>query len=473
MHAFAQCGDRWRLRPDAIEPDRVLVDYSWTALLESGSPLQIETSDGKRIEAHFDADVPAFSFVKRSHYHLAKLWNCTRVPTGFALIDHSEALTESGVLQSASDLAILKAKPSSWEKFQLAQQAAQFLTIAGFENLISLPFLREVELYDHQLKTARMVLNRFRGRALLCDEVGLGKTVEAGLITLELYLRKLCLNILILTPPSLIAQWKVEMQRKFGLDFTASFDQPFLEAKNPWHHFDLIVASYHMTKREPHRSLIEARNWDLVIVDEAHHLRNRSTLLWKFMGALQKKYILLLTATPIQNGLEDLYNLITLLKPGLLSTSSNFKKRFMDSKDRFKVRNIGQLHNLVEETMIRNRRSSIGIQFTKRFAKTIRISPSQEESIFYQEFTQFAKKHLQSDLEETSGMGILSLQRLLGSTPLAFAKTIETKGIFLPFVATVKNLPPCAKIKAFIEWEKAFPIKPCFYPVPHDTGSLA
>ncbi len=465
MHPFARCGDRWTLPSGSIRPDRLLLDSSWTVILEPDALLHIESPDGKKIEARFDADNPSFLFAKKTILppcHTLEL--AQEFPLIFRLINPQEKLIRSTVPVDSElqplpeDFEILKAPSAPWEKFQLAKQAAQFLTIAGFDNLISLPFLKEVEPYDHQLKTARAVLNRFRGKALLCDEVGLGKTIEAGLITLELHLRKLCQNILILTPPALTVQWKGEMQRKFGLDFTASFDAAFLEKKNPWQEFDLIVASYHTAKRDPHRSLIEARNWDLVIVDEAHHLRNRSTLLWKFVGALQKKYILLLTATPIQNGLEDLYNLITLLKPGLLSTNSNFKKRFMDSKDKFKAKNISQLHGLVEEAMIRNRRSSIGIQFTKRFAKTVRITPSQEESAFYQEFTAFAKKQLQkgANLEDATSVGILSLQRLLGSTPMAFIKTIESgeKKAFAPFALAAKNLPSCAKAKAFVEWTK-------------------
>jgi SNF2 family DNA or RNA helicase len=464
LHSFARCGDRWVLSPGSVTSDRILLDESWSILLEPTTSFHLEDPDGKRIAARFDAASSAILFEKGALPSSCQVLELIQErPPVFRLLRHRDKPSRSIIsmdkeLQPAlEDLAILKTSPSSWERFQLARQAAQFLIVAGFDNLIGLPFLKEVDLYDHQIKTARAVLNRFRGRALLCDEVGLGKTIEAGLVTLELYLRKLCRSILILTPPSLTAQWKGEMQRKFGLDFTASFDPSFLEMKNPWQTCDLIVASYHMAKREPHRSSIEARNWDLVIVDEAHHLRNRSTLLWKFVGALQKKYILLLTATPIQNGLEDLYNLITLLKPGLLSTNAHFKKRFIDSKDKFKAKNIDQLHGLVEETMIRNRRSSIGVQFTKRFAKTVRISPSQEESAFYQEFAAFAKKHLQgaSDLE-TTGMGILSLQRLLGSTPMAFIKAIEagSKKAFIPFAAAAKKLPPCAKMKTFVEWAK-------------------
>ena len=179
-----------------------------------------------------------------------------------------------------------------------------------------------MELLEHQVRTAKTVLRRFRGRALLCDEVGLGKTIEAGLILDELHLRGLARSLLILVPPSLIEQWQGEMRRKFSLEFISHDDPTFRErGAAAWTEHDRIIASIHTAKREPHRSAILGRKWDMVIIDEAHHLRNRNTQLWRFASELQKQFILLLTATPVQNNLEELFNLVTLLEPGLLSTA--------------------------------------------------------------------------------------------------------------------------------------------------------
>src|SRR5262249_62353656 len=99
-----------------------------------------------------------------------------------------------------------------------------------------------------------------------------------------------------------------------------------------WGEFDHIIAPHHTAKREPHRSAILARKWDLVVVDEAHHLRNRTTQLWRFASELQKQFILLLTATPVQNNLEELFNLVTLLEPGLLSTARPVPRHFADPR---------------------------------------------------------------------------------------------------------------------------------------------
>ena len=85
--------------------------------------------------------------------------------------------------------------------------------------------MRDIELLEHQIRTAKTVLRRFRGRAMLCDEVGLGKTIEAGLILSELVIRGLVRSVLVLVPPSLIEQWQGEMRRKFAIELI-SHDNP-------------------------------------------------------------------------------------------------------------------------------------------------------------------------------------------------------------------------------------------------------
>lgn len=87
-----------------------------------------------------------------------------------------------------------------------------------------------------------------------------------------------------------------------------------------------MIASIATAKLKQHRTAITDVHYDLVIVDEAHHLKNRKTLAWQFVNEINKKYIFLLTATPVQNNLEELYNLITLLKPGQLKTTVTLSK---------------------------------------------------------------------------------------------------------------------------------------------------
>jgi SNF2 family DNA or RNA helicase len=371
------------------------------------------------------------------------LWLEYQAPGQFALVTEpspeslsdEEYVTESGVrivLAGGEDAGVLvagAAGPAGLLDFQLALRAARLGTHAGFDQLMCLPLVREMELLDHQIRTAKTVLRRFRGRALLCDEVGLGKTIEAGLVLSELELRGLAKSVLVLVPPSLIEQWQGELRRKFSLDFVTHDDPAFRERGTAaWSEFDRVIVSTHTAKREPHRSAILDRRWDLVIIDEAHHLRNRTTQLWKFASELRKQFMLLLTATPVQNNLDELFNLVTLLEPGLLSTAKQFQRQFVDRRDKLTPRNVDQLHELLAEVMVRNRRSTVGLQFTRRWAKTTSVALTAGESGLYRRVTEFVRQHLRSPDQRggLSRMALLSLQMALGSSSQAAAGTLQT-----------------------------------------------
>ena len=285
-----------------------------------------------------------------------------------------------------------------------------------------------MELLEHQIRTAKTVLQRFRGKAMLCDEVGLGKTIEAGLIFAELRMRGLIRSALVLTPPSLIEQWQGEMRRKFSLELISHDDPAFKEhGRDAWNDFDFIIASIHTAKREPHRSAITARHWDLLIVDEAHHLRNRNTLVWKLASELQKQYALLLTATPVQNNLEELFNLVTLLEPGLLRTARQFQKHFVDKKDKLTPRHLDELHRLLSEVMVRNRRSNGGLAVHPPLgAHRAPAAHCPASSVFTRTWPVSSGLTCVSRTRACfSRMALLSLQMALGSTSPAAAGTLE------------------------------------------------
>ena len=347
-------------------------------------------------------------------------------------LGNGEQTTEQGVRIEfdSQDRSVVLSESSfsaGLRDFELALEAARLATHAGFDRLIALPLVRELELLEHQIRTVKTVLRRFRGRAMLCDEVGLGKTIEAGLVLSELMIRGLVRSVLVLVPPSLIEQWQGEMRRKFAIELISHDSPSFRErGTKAWTEFDSVIASIHTAKREPHRSAIQARKWDMVIVDEAHHLRNRNTQAWKFASEVQKQFILLLTATPVQNNLEELYNLVTLLEPGLLSTSRRFLRHFVDKRDKLTPRNVNELHDLLAEVMIRNRRSMVGLQFTRRWAKTERIALSPPEQSLYQDVTEFVRGHLRASKETAalSRMALVMLQMAMGSSSQAAAGTL-------------------------------------------------
>ncbi|MET1250126.1 SNF2-related protein [Sporolactobacillus sp. STCC-11] len=314
--------------------------------------------------------------------------------------------------------------PEIW--FQFYQEAQAFLVGANDNQLVCLPYINEIRTFDYQTRTVESILHRFKGRVMLSDEVGLGKTIEAGMAMLEYIMRGLVKKVLILTPPSLVQQWENEMKRKFNQDFIKADDPNFKKmGVQAWSHYKKIIASLSTAKRQPHRQAIANEHYDLVIVDEAHHLRNRKTQAWSFVNAINKKYIFLLTATPVQNHLEELYNLITLLKPGQLRTYRYFKRNFIDSKDGIEVKNSDRLKDLLSDVMIRNKRSNVDVRFTKRKAYTATVELPHAQHELYDDLSTFIRNKYREQSPSISRFQLKNLQEQMGSAFTSMLPTLE------------------------------------------------
>jgi SNF2 family DNA or RNA helicase len=338
------------------------------------------------------------------------------------------------------------------ERYRLQLAAGRLSLIAGFDQLIGLDGLR-FEPFDYQVRAAQTALRRFRGRGLLCDEVGLGKTIEAGLVLKEYLARQLIHRVLILTPPALVEQWREELEAKFGLMEFVTTGSPEFREHGPaaWERFPRLIASLATARRPEHRARVASQLYDLVIVDEAHHLKSRASVSWKLVNELQKKYLLLLTATPVQNSLDELYNLITLLKPGQLKTPREFQRQFVAHGDPRQPKNRGRLRELLADVMVRHARGQVGLQLPPRRAHTVRLSLSPEERALYADVTGFIRAQLApraaahlaeapSANPEDSPRGtsearapalpsayrftLQTLQREIGSSPLAACSTL-------------------------------------------------
>ena len=301
--------------------------------------------------------------------------------------------------------------------------------MADYDQLVCLPTLTAIDKHWYQIETARKVLRQLGGRALLADEVGLGKTIEAGLILSEYLARGMIQSILILTPASLVSQWQQELAEKFNIDtITTDSDARQQNPEEFWTFHPRIIASLNTAKSTKHFNHVTQRSWDLVIVDEAHHLKNRSTLNWKLVNALNKRFILMLTATPVQNSLVELFNLLTLLKPGLLKTEAAFKKEYVSSKNGRVPKNPEKLRQLMREVMVRNTRSLVDIQLPKRFATTITVTPSPSEQKLYQDLTQF----LRDSDENLDKFSRTNLLMRAGSSSRALTESLKNLAKRLP-----------------------------------------
>jgi SNF2 family DNA or RNA helicase len=293
--------------------------------------------------------------------------------------------------------------------------------LADYDQLVCLPELIHLDKYWYQIETAKKVIKQFGGRAMLADEVGLGKTIEAGLICKEYFVRGQIKSLLVLTPATLVSQWQLELADKFNIA-SITTDQPQETPEEFWLSHDHIVASINTAKHASHFPHVTDRLWDMVVVDEAHHLKNRRTLNWKLVNAIQKRFILMLTATPVQNHLVELFNLLTLLKPGLLKTKVQFKREYVGSKDGRIPKNPEKLRQLMREVMVRNTRSVVDVKLPKRFASTITVKPTESEQKLYDAINDYLRQRSQQESKTQGGIDKLTRNNLLmriGSSPTA------------------------------------------------------
>ena len=314
---------------------------------------------------------------------------------------------------------------SSLTGYSLRERAALWWVSNQTDDLLCLPNCR-IERLDYQLRAALRVLGPLRGRALLSDEVGLGKTIEAGLVMKELLTRGMIKRFLVLTLPSLVDQWEEELSDKFGLDvLTTNQADARADPAAFWRDHPAIVASLHTLKQPQHLAVAREVHWDLLIVDEAHYLRNRTSLAWQAVNALPRQYLLLLTATPVQNSLEELYNLVTLLQPGQLSSPRDFRNRFLDPKRPREPRDPAELRRLLGQVMIRNTRANSGIELPPRRAETVVFAPDEAELAFWQRWEEEFRACLSRlSPSQASLWGRLLLQAA-GSSPAAWRAALE------------------------------------------------
>ena len=301
----------------------------------------------------------------------------------------------------------------NWNLYNMSYDIVKTNLITDFKGLQSPKYLPNLQALNHQLEVAQTVIERMNGKAILADEVGLGKTIEAGLILKEYMVRGLVKKALILAPASLINQWVEEMNFKFHIPAIAYKKSYSLD------HNDIVIMSMDTAKKSPHKELIYAQNYDMIIIDEAHKLKNHKTKIYEFVQGLKKKFCLLLTATPVQNNVFELFYLISLLKPGHLGNYETFQESFSASKH--SLEDDEYLRELVNQVMVRNRRQDTGIEWTSRQVKIIPIEFTKEEKEVYE---------MISDLKNISSVfsgafSMITLQKEMCSSKEATCLTLN------------------------------------------------
>ncbi|MGH2985329.1 MAG: DEAD/DEAH box helicase [Solirubrobacterales bacterium] len=333
------------------------------------------------------------------------------------------------------------------ERSALVDEALAVWARPGFETLICLPRLR-FEPFEYQLEAAGRVLRHMQGRAILADEVGLGKTIEAGLVLSELRLRGLADRVLALVPAGLVGQWREELERKFALPSVLAGAGAWVAPSGAGPH-PIVVASLAAARRPPLRAAIAEPGWDLVIADEAHRLKNPRSASSRLAKSLRARYLLLLTATPVENRLADLFQLVSLLRPGSLGTATQFRARHGAAAGKRSPRNVAELRLAIGQVMVRHRRSEIEVMLPRRLAETVCVAPRAEEAELYALVSARVRQEGR-DATPARAMALRSIQRLAGSSPRALAPSLEKAG-WDDLAARAAAGPVTGKARALLE----------------------
>src|SRR3972149_2676030 len=212
-----------------------------------------------------------------------------------------------------------------------------------------------IELNPYQIQAALYAFNSPLQRgAILADEVGLGKTIEAGIIISQLWAEGKR-RILIITPASLRKQWQDELSNKFGLNSEVYDGPSFSEKVNsgeavPLTYEGIFIISYQFAYSRA--KLIEKQLWNAVLIDEAHRMRrvykgrDGSKMAYEIRKIIADKPKVLLTATPLQNNLMELYGLVSFIDDKLLGSEYSFKTRYVDPLSEINEANKGKLYEL-------------------------------------------------------------------------------------------------------------------------------
>ena len=252
---------------------------------------------------------------------------------------------------------------------QHLEALARVRSSADLGTLRCLPTI-DVTPYPYQLDAAVQVLSSMNGRALIADDVGLGKTIEAGLIIKEYLLRKMINSCLIVSPPGmLLHQIKEEMWTKFRLDFKeyrSNGDDGTDDLVGPrgLSSANLVIVSYNTLARDQNRKQFEARSWDLLVADECHKVSNRKTKRHRAVRALVTRHVVFMSATPFSGKREELWNVYSAIRPGYLGASKWEFEKLFDWNDR----PTPQLTKLLRDMTIRRSRNEVLVRFPGRQA---------------------------------------------------------------------------------------------------------
>lgn len=304
----------------------------------------------------------------------------------------------------------------------------------------------KVELNPHQVEAALFAFKSpYSKGAILADEVGLGKTIEAGILLSQQWAENKR-RILIICPSSLRKQWVNELADKFYLNSevieSKNFNSKYKSGvTNPFDDNSSIkICSYQYASKQS--ELIQLTSWDLVVMDEAHYLRNvhknPDSIASRIKNAVKDHKKVLLTATPLQNRLEELFGLVSIIDDGVFGDIKTFRKQYINGEA-----DLAELKEKLKPIVKRALRQDVRefVPYRERIPITQRFIPTDEEKTLYNNVLEYlrseniyalpkAQKHLMESV----------MFKLLGSSSFAIGKTLEALIKRLNIMLTTSNV---------------------------------
>lgn len=291
----------------------------------------------------------------------------------------------------------------------------------------------QVDLNPHQVEAALFAFKSPLSKgAILADEVGLGKTIEAGILLSQLWAERRT-KLLIICPANLRKQWSQELYEKFFLESIILENKNFNELrkagrKNPFENDKIVICSYQFARSKA--DMMQLVSWDLAVIDEAHRLRNVYKPSNKIGNAIKEALSharkALLTATPLQNSLLELYGLVSIIDEHTFGDIKSFRSQFLRTVD---GENYQDLRDRLKSVCIRNLRRQVQeyIRYTNRIPLTIKFEPSDDEQKLYEDVSDYLQRDLLYALPAGQRhLMTLILRKLLASSSFAIAGTLNS-----------------------------------------------
>jgi hypothetical protein len=300
----------------------------------------------------------------------------------------------------------------------------------GVDRIGRALFDATVELNPHQIEAAMFALRSpLSYGVLLADEVGLGKTIEAGLVLCQ-YWAENRRKLLIITPASLRKQWSLELLEKFNLPSVILDSHSYREFQkagqsSPFQQNQIVICSYHYAARLA--AEVKSIPWDLVVMDEAHKLRNcyreSNRLGQAIKNATEGRKKILLTATPLQNSLVELFGLASLIDERLFGDLPSFRTQFANAGG-----DLAALRERLAHFCHRTLRSQVleYVKYTQRRLLTRPFTPTEQEHKLYETVSSYLQREDCYALPQRQRhLIVLLIRKVLSSSPRALAGTLE------------------------------------------------